>query len=59
MTCGVTISILGSNISKNLVFGEKKSYFLGILKVWNPCIKHMTTILRGLIGNKKIDRALK
>jgi hypothetical protein len=59
MTCGITAPILGSNIPKELVFGEKKSYFLSILKVWNPCINHMTTILKGLIGNKKIDGALK
>jgi hypothetical protein len=59
MTCGIIVPILGSNIRKQLVFGEKKSYFLGILKVWNPFINHMTTTLRGLIGSKKLDRPLK
>jgi hypothetical protein len=42
-----------------LVFGEKKSFVLGILKVWDPLVNHMTTIGRGLILNIKIDRALK
>jgi hypothetical protein len=42
-----------------LVFGENKSYFLGILKVWDPLANHMTTTLRGLILNIKIDMALK
>jgi hypothetical protein len=42
-----------------LVFGEKKSYFLGILKVWDPIVNHMTTTLKGIILNIKINRALK
>jgi hypothetical protein len=42
-----------------LVFGEKKSYFLGILKVWDPLVNHMTTTVRGVILNIKIDRELK
>jgi hypothetical protein len=58
MTCGINVPILGSNIPKTLVFGEKKSYFLGILKVGNPFINHMTTTLRGIIANTKIERAL-
>jgi hypothetical protein len=41
-----------------LVFGEKKSYFLGILKVYDPFVNHMTTISKGLVLNIKIDRAL-
>jgi len=28
---------------KKFVFGEKKSYFMGIVKVWNPLVNHMTT----------------
>jgi hypothetical protein len=41
-----------------LVFGGKKSYFLGILKVLDPLVNHMTTTLKGIILNIKIDRAL-
>jgi hypothetical protein len=41
-----------------LVFDEKKSYFMGILKVWDPFVNHMTTTLNGLILNIRIDRAL-
>ncbi len=32
---------------------------MGILKFWDPFVNHMTTNLRGLILNIKIDRALK
>jgi hypothetical protein len=31
---------------------------MGILKVWDPLVNHMTTTLRGLILNIKIDRAI-
>jgi hypothetical protein len=31
---------------------------MGILKVWDPFVNHMTIILRGIILNIKIDRAL-
>jgi hypothetical protein len=33
--------------------------FMGDLKIWDPFINHMTIILRGLISNIKIYRALK
>jgi hypothetical protein len=39
-----------------MIFGEKKSHLIGIKKVWD--LKHMTTILRGLISNIKIHMAL-
>jgi hypothetical protein len=42
-----------------LVFGENKSYFISILIVGDPLVNHMTTTLKGLILNIKIDRALK
>jgi len=32
---------------------------MGDLKIWDPFINHMTIILRGLISNIKIYRALK
>jgi hypothetical protein len=41
-----------------VVFGEKNSYFLGILKVYDPFINYMTKNLRKLISNMKINRAL-
>jgi hypothetical protein len=31
---------------------------MGILKICDPFIKDMTTIIIGLISNRKIDRAL-
>jgi hypothetical protein len=58
MTCGIIVPTLGSNIWKLFVFYEKKSYFMGILKIWDPFINHMTMILRGLISNLNIYRAL-
>jgi hypothetical protein len=36
-----------------LVFGGKKSYFLGILKVWDPFVNHMSKTLKGFILNIK------
>jgi hypothetical protein len=59
MTCDNFLPTLRSNILKNLVFGENKSYFISILKVENPLVNCMTTTLKGLILNIKIDRALK
>jgi hypothetical protein len=50
---------LRSDIFKILVFGENNSYFISILIVRDPLVNHMTTILKGLILNIKIDRALK
>jgi hypothetical protein len=40
------------------IFGEKNPYLLNILKVWDSFINHITTNLKGLISNIKIDRAL-
>jgi hypothetical protein len=31
---------------------------MGILKVWDPLINHITTNLKGLILNIKIDKAI-
>jgi hypothetical protein len=54
----INVPTLSSNIWKLLVFYEKKSYFMGILKIWNLFINHMTTTLKGLISNIKIQVAL-
>jgi hypothetical protein len=48
-----------SNIWKLLVFFKKSHIFMDTLKAWNPFINHMTRILRGLLLNLKIYRALK
>jgi hypothetical protein len=54
MTCGINVHTLGSNIWQILVFYENKSYFIGILKILDPFINHMTITLKGLISNIKI-----
>ncbi len=59
MTCDNFLPTLRSDIFKILVFGENNSYFISILIVRDPLVNHMTTILKGLILNIKIDRALK
>ncbi len=59
MTSDNYLPTLQSNLQKILVFGEKKSSFLGILKILDPLVNDMTTTSRGVILNIKIDRALK
>ncbi len=59
MTCDNFLPTSWSNLQKILVFGENKSYFIGILKIQDPLVNHMATTLKGLILNIKIDMALK
>jgi hypothetical protein len=40
MTCDIFLPILQSNLYKILVFGEKKSYFLDILKICDSLVNH-------------------
>jgi len=54
MTCGIIAPTLGSNIWKLLVFYEKKTYLLDILKLWDSFMNHTTITLRELIPNIKI-----
>jgi hypothetical protein len=54
MTCDISVPTFGSNIWNLLVFYENKSFFMGILKIWDISMNHMITTLRGLISNIKI-----
>jgi hypothetical protein len=50
--------LLCGEIYRKFWYLLKRSHiFLGILKVWD-IVDHMTTILKGIILNIKIDRAL-
>lgn len=37
---------------------KKESHFMGILKICDPLIKDMTTIIVGLLSNRKINKTL-